>query len=69
MIAALRAVAHVADVSKRGSRYSDTDVRVYAHVEPVADGEIVDAVVVGEPAAEVASARRPVSRGRRRALG
>lgn len=32
---ALRAVATVSDVSRRGSRYSATDVRVYAHVTPV----------------------------------
>ena len=68
----LGTVAKVGDVSRRGSRYSETDLRVYAHVEPVVDGELVE---LGSPdtaspaaASAATSARRVVSGSRRGAL-
>jgi hypothetical protein len=39
VLAALPRAVVVADVSRRGSRYSETDVRVYAHVRPLASGD------------------------------
>lgn len=56
LLAALGRVAHLADVTRRGSRYSAAEVRVYAHVEPVAVGEIPDAGAVGSGAARALGA-------------
>lgn len=57
-------VAHLADVSRARSRYSATDVRVYAYLAPVVDGKLV-----ADSAAMPSRAGRPVGSRPRTALG
>jgi hypothetical protein len=63
LLEAIRGVVHVADVSRRPSRYDPGEIRIYAHAAPVVDGEIAqDPAGAPRPAAPRAGGavgRRP----------